>query len=477
MTSPLQQNQRRQAQIRRLFRLLKPEWHCGGGFVLICVVICLTRFQATAQQTKDVGSINGLTVRAYSDRISVAKKKRDVGAMLEVMSQVDEEWHLTKNSAYLRLLAQSCEGLQACGIPTREQSDIVRTRVTKALDAEADRPAEIEMKLMLLIQGDWTNPDNVLNQDKWCEERDIRTRRWLRVWREFNKAKEKAERESGGVVYSNVEPPRGSGVLPGASPSEIKDPRLRKEYEQAIADNVRRAQLNRTKDVLNIMEPEARKAMARFISNIYGEAPEQTEALSKLLVEYGVEKKVAAAILTETNHKIGARIKREEENRKGKLRIEIKEPEPRGIEEHHRDPRLRSRLTIHLIAPKIDSLLQSVSEKTRVELSHANDVQSGYSAVASASYVEVPAWEIMDHIAASKQVEGRWEKHGTGYRLIRNGNAVAIEEMAQSQSAMRPGSKTSSVGSGYQWSGAAVLAIIVLVSIVTWRVFPRKQKR
>jgi hypothetical protein len=106
----------------------------------------------------------------------------------------------------------------------------------------------------------------------------------------------------------------------------------------------------------------------------------------------------------------------------------ITEPEPPGTGPHHADPRLRKTVTFDLAAPKVEEVLEKLRQAIGVGLSRSSGIQNTYPATGSVSVNEVPAWQVMDDLAAYQQIEGRWEADGTGYRLVRNGNPVVIPE-------------------------------------------------
>jgi hypothetical protein len=91
-----------------------------------------------------------------------------------------------------------------------------------------------------------------------------------------------------------------------------------------------------------------------------------------------------------------------------------------------------------LKAPHVDDVLRELRNVTGVSLSRADDVQNQYSAFGSLSLRNVPAWQVMDNLAASKRVEGRWETDGSGYRLVPNGKPVSITELSAAGSALSP---------------------------------------
>jgi len=91
-----------------------------------------------------------------------------------------------------------------------------------------------------------------------------------------------------------------------------------------------------------------------------------------------------------------------------------------------------------LTMPKVEAALEKLRETTGVGFTRADTIANEHPGMNGIFVNEVPAWEVMDYIAAQKKVEGRWEKDGDGYRLVSNGNVAAIPEEVAKQAAAAP---------------------------------------
>jgi len=80
------------------------------------------------------------------------------------------------------------------------------------------------------------------------------------------------------VPSMNVAPPPGASISAGADPSEIKDPKMRREYEEAIAKNAAKAQYYRMQHELRKFDKVWFAKTVTFISNNYsGNAKDAAE--------------------------------------------------------------------------------------------------------------------------------------------------------------------------------------------------------
>ena len=91
-------------------------------------------------------------------------------------------------------------------------------------------------------------------------------------------------------------------------------------------------------------------------------------------------------------------------------------------------PALQVKVTGDFKRPKVGEVLEKLRASTGLDLTLDNDINQKYPALGSLSCRNTPAWVVMEELAKSKRIEGRWEKDGSGYRLVRNGNPVVIPE-------------------------------------------------
>jgi hypothetical protein len=140
-----------------------------------------------------------------------------------------------------------------------------------------------------------------------------------------------------------------------------------------------------------------------------------------------MEKETRLEIITAVRKRVAEQIAHEAKHPNTPPQMPITPPpDPPGPGAHHADLRLRKRVTFGLSKPKVEDFLKKLSEHTSVGLARADAVPNEHPIVPNMSYNGVPAWEIMDYVAASKHVDGHWEKDGDGYRLLSNGAKVPL---------------------------------------------------
>lgn len=396
---------------------------------VLCGLLCLVGWiffqppsrsegaKATPPQQEEIG--------ALLKRIGALRATKNLAGLRQLVTEAKTEWLLAKGGEYYPVILELCLALNSTTRP--ELYEAMRDLAVSVIDSPREKPPEITGRLLLLLQGDPEYSRGQLRGEKWGKERHTRTERWLRVWKLIREHLA-ALPEPAGPRYLHVSPPPETGLPDGVAPSAVKDPVLRKRFEDAIEKNTRNWEAYREKSDLAEFEKHFASGAKRQLIEAYSKPPFQTDELEKSLEEAGLDKDVRSAILDEVKKRVAARTEQQAKLPNTAPRMQITEPAPPGTATHHADPRLRVKVSFDLKAPRVDEVLDELRKVTGVELSRADDIQNQYPAVGSFSYRNVPAWHVMDDLARSKRVEGRWETEGSGYRLIRNGNPVVISE-------------------------------------------------
>jgi hypothetical protein len=142
------------------------------------------------------------------------------------------------------------------------------------------------------------DPSNI-DETAWQNLRREKARLWLETWRLLSETQD-PNFDFQDVPTINVAPPPGAGVPAGGSPSDIKDPRLRAEYEGAIALN--RAKIKRFNEqhFVRMTADKFYEHAQRYLVNAYSRTPSNPMELGKLLSVYVGDEAVRNRILEET---------------------------------------------------------------------------------------------------------------------------------------------------------------------------------
>lgn len=372
-----------------------------------------------------------------------------------------------KTADYYRITLDFCLRLNSTASGNHKRILAARALAEEALDTPGDKPLDCEIKLSLFLQSDPDYANGSLRGTSWSKVRATRATRWLKVWRDLKEALASLPATSV-LPQVNVEPPDGANILPGMPAKMIKDPALRKQYEDDIKKNDEVNRLFRLKEdtlqLARLFETPAK----HYIIDIYSKPPYNTDELDQLLAGSVLDAATRTAILDEVKRRVAAR---------PDPALAPPQPAPapvpspapsRAPSDWRTDPRLQVPVTLNLREPKVDQVLRELQTATRVDLTRGDDIQNSASAYGSLVTSGVPAWNVMENLANAKRVEGTWVAAGGGYRLVSNGTPPQLSNSAGGQKSDRPQPTPRDNATRYALIAGSGL-ILILAGAVLWR--------
>lgn len=126
--------------------------------------------------------------------------------------------------------------------------------------------------------------DNILGLDGiLVSERSKKVEFIVEIWNNYFDVLQNIPKE---LPQLSVIPPKGTNLSPGASPDQIKDPKLKLEYEQAIAKNSEIARNYKTYHLLEKKKATFVNQMANFISTAYSQGEDKIGELEQILSKH-----------------------------------------------------------------------------------------------------------------------------------------------------------------------------------------------
>jgi hypothetical protein len=95
----------------------------------------------------------------------------------------------------------------------------------------------------------------------------------------------------------HVPTPPGTGLPSGVAPNAITDPKLRSEYEMAIARNRAKTQRYNEQSWLKLNAEAFFRTAERYLLNAYSRSPKDPYELERLLKEYMIDPRVVERLL------------------------------------------------------------------------------------------------------------------------------------------------------------------------------------
>jgi hypothetical protein len=217
--------------------------------------------------------------------------------LLALANQLEVKWRGVDWNSYARVMQYVCSEISNRGLNNphvREQSEHF-ARI--ALSHSKKFLWELQADLVGALGYQRSSATDA----EWLRERREKTEFWLNAWMRLEKQTDPSfdinDRKS--LPRMRVFPPFETGLPAGTPPSAIKDPRLRAEYEAAIADNKRKSQRVGEQLPLQLHGPSFKRQTERWLIQAYSQPPGRITELKRFLKIYIKDTRTRERILTE----------------------------------------------------------------------------------------------------------------------------------------------------------------------------------
>ena len=392
---------------------------------ILSVILLANGLQASTPQNEE---------KHFLDRIKSIETGASSADVKQLISDIRANWNSSKDEHYFRVIVELCTALNSTVSKDSSRASTVRLLAMETLDEAGDKPLHVEIKLILFLQSDPDYATGKLRDTDWTQARIGRVVRWLRVLDHLKKADASLPKVVQPPRSISVEPPVGANILPGMPASMIKDPALKKQYEDAIASNVAEYRMYRRKDDVQRLTRLFVSPAIRYITEAYSKPPYNTPELEQLLSSFAVEADARAEILKEVKRRVHDHPAATEPP-KGSA---IPSPDIKGETNAAKsttgspialksDRRLQLKISEDFKEPTLKQILSVISSRTNVAISTEQDGEQK-AIYSSLNWNAVEAWMVMEQIAKAQMVDGHWEQAGDGYRLVRNANTTKTQE-------------------------------------------------
>jgi len=261
------------------------------------------RSSETGLVRKDQGSMSDSRL---AERIRSIENLDDIAG---VAAEIEGRWERGDRQRYFDLMFELCSRLQASEYLNPEQSTPLREYVQSVLkrlvpDDNLIATFEYQTRLVSLSMADERFRQR-MEPAEWPAYRRTNARIVLQAWQRLRNAiipdfdfDDKPSR--------NICPPGVPELPSGISPKAIKDPGLRARYEEALADNARKAKLYGEQMHLRRIDDDFSWKAKRYLCEVYSQKPQNLEELEKLLGAHIAAADTRADILRETEKALDA---------------------------------------------------------------------------------------------------------------------------------------------------------------------------
>jgi len=219
----------------------------------------------------------------------------DINEYKKSADQIQDKWKKKNKEYYARLMWELCKPLSSGRFNNERQYDVARRYALSALAEPNEIPLEIELELIGHVMTDMITPRSPKGQD-WVQRRmkDVEVR--LHAWKRLTDTVD-PNWDPNDMPFINVPLPQGVEGISGMAPNNIKNLKLRAEYEAAIEKNKQKAKRYSEQYGLRKWLKRFPPKAERYIVRAYSKPPFNVEELKRYLDNYIVDEKTKTRIL------------------------------------------------------------------------------------------------------------------------------------------------------------------------------------
>jgi hypothetical protein len=206
---------------------------------------------------------------------------RDLDTLERVVDEKSRKWQSEDHKSFILYMSKACTLLSSYDIgDMSKRASLLGQYAMRAL-ASGELPLEDEVQFVEFLMFDPLKIDDA----SWKKLREQKARLWLSTRRRIAESIDPAF-DFSDRPFLNVAPPPQSAVPAGISPEAVKDPKLRAEYEAAIARNSAKAWRFNKQYWLKRNAPRFYEETERYLVNAYSRPPTDSSQLEQLLSQY-----------------------------------------------------------------------------------------------------------------------------------------------------------------------------------------------
>lgn len=269
----------------------------GAGIVevLTCAAPGVSNKQIS-QRSLAAKALTQEQYRSELEKLGVLDRAKDFDSVVRVANDLNNRWGRSGGQYYGLLMLEignllenhfSREGIFA----------ISQKYISDALAKSETLPLWLEIRLLGFLSRDIAFP-NSNHTASWIRERRAKAGLWLHAWRRLEKEINR-DFDFNDRARLNVSPPDESGLPAGIVPEGIKDPKLRAQYEAALAANAKKGREYNRQFELRKLDETFPKTAENYLIRVYSKPPYQTEELRRYLLAYRVNRQVRERVLSQ----------------------------------------------------------------------------------------------------------------------------------------------------------------------------------
>ncbi len=226
----------------------------------------------------------------------------------QVIRELEAHWEQGHRILHLEMALVTCWRLYEMRTHEFERRlDLLLRCAEMACEKESLIPPEMAARIVRVVVWTMMRDQAHLRRQVWADSRGRTARLIFRTWRHisgamdpnydfFEKPLEELSREELRLLpYGNVVP--GGKWPSGVAPECITDPVVRQKYEEAIAENNRKAAVVRRQRELYDLREEFSEWARESLVALYTTGASNTQELRGYIEQYGMDRKIATKVL------------------------------------------------------------------------------------------------------------------------------------------------------------------------------------
>ncbi len=258
--------------------------------VLTLLTFSLANIQHSSASPVVADKAKNVAENAYAydfNRIERFRSLHDLPAMEKTCDELLYKWKGEDPKSFVELSCGACEVLSSVNFHNIKQFTLAQKYALAALESSA--PKSTNDQACLVMYGlSHDLGQTTVGSTSWIDRRKNIARWWFTTWQRINQGIDPNFDPKAHHYQVNVAPPADAHqlVFSGMSPTSIKDPAVRHEYEQAIKRNRETIQLVNQQHDLRDLKRTFEFVAKHYIIQAYTTPPFESSELDNFLKSY-----------------------------------------------------------------------------------------------------------------------------------------------------------------------------------------------
>jgi len=262
----------------------------------LCILIPLVTFMSGLQSVA-FGQASGNELNQDIAKLDSFLSNRNLDSIETTVDKESAKWRERDRPSFIIYMTKACSLLSSYDIGDLSKRASLLSRYAISVLTSGNLPLEDHVQFVSFLMFD----PLVMDEAAWKTLRQQKAELWLAARRRVQTSVDPAF-DFNEPFFLNVAPPAGSGLPAGIAPESVRDPKLRAEYERAIAENSAKTRRFNDQYWLKKNAPDFYQNVERYLVNAYSRPPADSNELERLLARYVDDNGVRARILEQVRN-------------------------------------------------------------------------------------------------------------------------------------------------------------------------------